>query len=75
MKELREITTKHKASDAEALRRAVSQLDTRERCMPPEALQLLLYATDLARRIDEAFARSKVVDFQPRPRPEPPEAA
>jgi hypothetical protein len=48
------ITTKHKAEDAAKIRRAVRKFDS-ELLTHTDQLEVLLYLTDLARRIDEAF--------------------
>ncbi len=69
MTDLRTIETKHKAQDADILRRAVAELDKQPRS--PDVLQLLLYAINQADRIDHAFRRPKVVAL----RPEPPKPA
>jgi len=70
--ELREILAKHKAADADKLRR-VAALITGRKC-DQETLEVGLYLCDQARKIDAAFAKSNVMEFRGK-QPEPPEAA
>lgn len=54
MNDLRPITVKHKRSDARLIRRVVNRLE-KQRTSDDELLMVLLYLTDVARRIDDAF--------------------
>ncbi len=65
MTDLRTIETKHKAEDAEMLRRAVKQLD--KGVLSIDVLHLLIYASNQASRIDDAFRDRKLVALRPEP--------
>ncbi len=70
MSELRAITTKHKAGDADRIRKAISDIESKR--LTREALYLLLYCHNQAAAIDRAFASPNVLQF---PRGDGPERA
>ena len=65
MTDLRTIETKHKAEDADVIRRAVSELDDGKRSL--DVLKLLYLGLHVADRIEQAFRDRKVVALRPEP--------
>lgn len=68
--ELRSITAKHQAGDAERIRKAISDIECKR--LTTDALYLLLYCHNQAAAIDRAFASPNVEQF---PRGDGPERA